>query len=254
MLAISMTSRQIKKSCSQKINKLAAAGLVVCSTLTTSFLTLEPSQARSISNNSGNITPAKTQLIAQSRGNLSQFLRKLAIRETGRKNPPSDIENRLGFIGKFQFGEALLVDLGYYKSSPNPIYKSWVSNNPSKNLWKNGWTGKRGISSKRDFLQNKNKVQEVAMGEALALNCKYLNSSLQQKGSSINKYLGRKKNGVTVTTSGILAAAHLNGAQAAADLLVNGKVSRDENGTSIVAYLKEFGGYQIPSRYAGSCK
>ncbi len=57
-----------------------------------------------------------------------------------------------------------------------------------------------------------------------------------------------------MTTSGILAAAHLNGAQAAADLLVNGKVSRDENGTSIVAYLKEFGGYQIPSRYAGSCK
>ena len=238
----------------QKNNKLVTVALVVCSTLTTSFLIPQSSQARSTFNNSNNTAPAKTQLIAQSQGNLSQFLRKLAIRETGQPNPPSNIENQLGFIGKFQFGEALLVDLGYYNIEPNAIYRPWISNNPSKNLWKNRWTGKNGINSKRDFLQNKNKVQELAMVEALALNCKYLNSSLQQKGSSIDQYLGRRTNGVVVTTSGILAAAHLNGAQAAADLLVNGRVSSDENGTSILDYLKEFGGYQIPSRYAGSCR
>lgn len=248
-----MTSRQATKSLPQKINKLTTVGLVIGSAVITSFLAAESSQARSVFNTSNDIAPVKTQLIAQSQS-FEQFLTDLAIRETGNPNPPSNIENQLGFIGKFQFGEALLVDLGYYESGPNPIYRPWISNTPDRNLWLNSWTGKNGINSKADFLANNNNVQETAMGEALALNCQYLNNSLQQQGKSVNQYLGSTVNGVTVTTSGILAAAHLVGAQAAANLLLTGQTSTDENGTSVLAYLEEFGGYEIPSQYAGSCK
>lgn len=247
-----LSSKSTNLLFAKKINRLAAISLILCSSLAASFTPLEPSQARSISNNSDDIASAKPQLIAQSRKNFRQFLRDLAIRETGSRNTPSNIENRFGFLGKFQFGESLLADLGYYKASPNPIYKPWQSNSPSKNLWRNRWTGKRGISSKKDFLRNKNGVQEFAMAEALALNCKYINDALGRK--SVNQYLGRRIKGVKVTTSGILAAAHLVGSQKAAKLLTNGEISADENRTSVLAYLKEFGGYQIPNRFAGSCK
>lgn len=261
-----MDFKHTPKSFSQKISKLAVIGVAFSATISTSFLVFKPSPAYSVFNQKNDnaiaswttskdsITPVQTQLIAQSRRNFSQFLFKLAQRETGRRNPPSNIKNRLGFIGKYQFGEALLIDLGYYKSGPHPYYRPWISNNPAKNLWKNKWTGKNGIRSKRDFLANKNNIQNVAMAEALRLNCRYLNSALQKKGRSTKQYLGRRVNGVVVTTSGILAASHLNGAQAAAGLLTNGKISRDENGTSIVAYLREFGGYRIPNRYAGNCQ
>ncbi len=249
-----MNSLLTKKIFPQKINKLAVLGLVVCSTLTTSFVKPESSYGSSILSKSNDIVPVQPQLIAQSGRSFPHFLRRLAIRETGKPNPPSNIENRLGFIGKFQFGEAKLVDLKYYRSSPNPIYRPWISSNPSRNLWKNRWTGKREINSKSDFLRNKNGVQEYAMAEALALDCRYINSALQ--GRSVKQYLGRRINGVRVTTSGVLAAAHLTGAQATAKLLLsNGRnASRDENGTSNLTYLKEFAGYQIPAPYAGSCR
>ena len=64
-----------------------------------------------------------------------------------------DIENRFGFIGKYQFGEAALFDLGYYglDSSDSNLFKNdWVGN----------WSGKDGINSKQDYLSN-GAVQEI---------------------------------------------------------------------------------------------
>ncbi|MBE9215090.1 hypothetical protein IQ247_20890 [Plectonema cf. radiosum LEGE 06105] len=55
-----------------------------------------------------------------------------------------------------------------------------------------------------------------------------------------------QREGVVVTASGILAAAHLRGEGGVAKLLLNNQVSQDENGTSILAYMREFAGYQVP--------
>jgi hypothetical protein len=50
-------------------------------------------------------------------------------------------------------------------------------------------------------------------------------------------------NGVLVTESGLLAAAHLVGAGSVRKWVRNGKISRDRNGVTLVSYLTKFNGY-----------
>ncbi|MBR8840405.1 MAG: LysM peptidoglycan-binding domain-containing protein [Stigonema ocellatum SAG 48.90 = DSM 106950] len=182
----------------------------------------------------GNSTPVS------SKGSFQDLLLALGRRETGQQNPPYNIENQLGFIGKYQFGEALLIDLKYYQAN---VY---YGNGADKNYWQGKWTGKNGINSKQDFLNNKNNAQEIAIQEAFALNLNRINSQLQQNGRSIKQFIGQQQGGVSITTSGILAAAHLRGEGGVVNLLLYNQVSYDENGTSILDYLREFGGYQTP--------
>jgi len=227
------------KSFQLNINQLSALGLLVYSALTTSFLPFESSYAYSAFKK-GDYVVAQIKQNSKFQGSLSQFLYKLAQRETGQQNPPTNIENQLGFIGKYQFGEALLIDLGYYQS--NVYYPK----NANRNNWQGRWTGKNGINSKQDFLNNKNNVQDSAIQEAFGLNWNRVNAQLKQNGHSINEYLGRTRGGVVITSSGILAAAHLRGETGVARLLLSGEVSQDENGTSILTYLREFAGFKTP--------
>jgi hypothetical protein len=50
---------------------------------------------------------------------------------------------------------------------------------------------------------------------------------------------------ITITLSGILAGAHLRGPYGVANLLLKNQVSHDEFGTSILRYIKEYGGYNV---------
>lgn len=180
-------------------------------------------------------------LSVANRGSFQDMLLALGRRETGRQNPPYNIENQLGFMGKYQFGEALLIDLGYYRA--NSYYGQ---QGIAKNYWRGIWTGKNGVNSKQDLLNNKNNVQERAIQEAFALNLNRINNQLRQNGRSLKDFIGQQRGGVVITTSGILAAAHLRGEGGVVQLLLNNQVSRDENGTSILAYLREFGGFRTP--------
>ena len=45
-------------------------------------------------------------------GDIDDFLAALFVREAGGED--HDIVNYAGYIGKYQFGESALVDLGYY--------------------------------------------------------------------------------------------------------------------------------------------
>lgn len=175
-----------------------------------------------------------------SRNNFQDMLLALGRRETGQPNPPYNIENQLGFIGKYQFGEALLIDLGYYQAN------FYYGNGASRNEWQGAWTGKNGVNSKQDFLNNQNNVQETAIQEAFALNLSRINSQLGQDGLSVRQFIGQQRGGVVITISGILAAAHLRGEGGVVQLLRYNQVSQDENGTSILTYLSEFGGFQTP--------
>lgn len=130
--------------------------------------------------------------------------------------------NRLGYLGKYQFGGAALQDLGYKDSEGN-------------------WTGKDGINSTEDFLSNP-EVQEKAQDDFRARNLEYLES----KGAT--KYIGTTFKGVPVTQEGLLTAAHLVGAGAVSQMLRTGEVPTDANGTSALEYLAAVPAQPEPSR------
>lgn len=233
---------QIIKTQSMKeiINKISTIGILASSLLATSFILPASSYANGVYNQIDSAV-TQTKQNSRTRGNYTAFLRALAIRETGQQNPPTNIENQIGFIGRYQFGEALLMDLGYYKTS-NPYIGG--GNGVDRNYWRGKWMGKNGINSKQDFLNNKNNVQEIAIREAMRYKWGLIKNRLN--GRSIGEFIGQRRGGVVVTASGILAAAHLRGEGGVAQLLLNNRASQDENGTSILAYMREFAGYQVP--------
>ena len=59
----------------------------------------------------------------------------------------------------------------------------------------------------------------------------------------INWFVGSVINGLEITESGILAAAHLAGQGNVRKFLRNGFVFEDGNGTKMTSYMKQFGGY-----------
>lgn len=114
--------------------------------------------------------------------------------------------NTLGYLGKYQFGKSTLQTIG--------------------------------VNDSIQFMNNP-KLQERAFVTLLKRN-KY---ELQ---SVINQYRGTVIDGVVITESGILAAAHLGGVGSVKKyLLSNGaKKCKDQYGTSIKHYLEEFAGYE----------
>jgi hypothetical protein len=146
--------------------------------------------------------------------------------------------NSLGFVG-YQFGEALLIDLGYYDDD------FYYGNGASTITWDGTWTGKNGVESLEDFMTKE--AQDVAIREAAGHNLQIIESGLAAAGKSLDDYLGTTINSVTISLTGVLASAHLRGAPATVELLLNGTLSNDEYGTSILQYMQQFGGFDAPS-------
>ena len=192
------------------------------------------------------IVNTKQNKASKRKGSFQDMLNALGERETGRTSTAAYtfVNPQLYFLGKYQFAEVLLRRLGYYKA------QVYYGNGADKNYWRGAWTNKRGINSKNKFLNSPN-VQEAAIKEAFAVYWQDVNSLLKQRGKSINQYLnkpikfkdGNKSKTITITLSGLLAATHLRGPDNMVNLLVQGKVSRDEFGTSILDYLEMFSGY-----------
>ena len=113
--------------------------------------------------------------------------------------------NSLGYLGKYQFGIETLKSVGIYDRSA--------------------------------FL-NSPELQEKAFVALLAKNKWELKKEIE-------KHEGTIINGIRITESGILAAAHLGGAGSVKKFFRhNGKRNfRDAYGTSIISYMKKFGGY-----------
>jgi hypothetical protein len=113
--------------------------------------------------------------------------------------------NSLGYLGKYQFGIETLKSVGVRNSTA--------------------------------FL-NSPEMQEKAF---IAL----LSQNKWELKKEIEKYSGTLLNGIYITESGILAAAHLGGPGSVKKYFKNkGKrFFRDAYGTSIQSYMKAFGGY-----------
>ena len=115
--------------------------------------------------------------------------------------------NQYGYLGKYQFGRKTL----------NAIGLSNVSN--------------------RDFLSNPS-IQEEAMFILLTKN----KHTLRRE---IRKYIGDTINGIYITESGILAAAHLAGAGNVKKFFRKGYEFRDGNGTKMTSYMILFADYDL---------
>lgn len=114
--------------------------------------------------------------------------------------------NTLGYLGKYQFGKETLKSIG--------------------------------ITDSVHFMNSPN-LQEKAFVVLLSKN-KY---ELQDY---IEKFEGKFVDGIKITESGILAAAHLGGTGSVKRFLnSNGaKKSKDDYGTSVKTYMKDFGGFE----------
>ena len=117
-----------------------------------------------------------------------------------------DVVNPWGYMGRYQFGKCTLKGLGFNVS-------------------------------KKEFLSNP-ELQEEAM---MAL----LNHNKEKLQKYIDVFDGKTINGIYITESGILAAAHLGGQGSVKRYFKNGKVFRDGNGTKITSYMDKFSGYDI---------
>ena len=117
-----------------------------------------------------------------------------------------NIVSKYGYLGKYQFSLRTLRGIGYNVS-------------------------------KKEFLENPI-IQDEAMVDLL----KYNKSVLQRY---IDKWDGRIYNGIKITESGILAAAHLTGASSVKRYFKYGINRKDALGTSIKDYMIKFGGYKI---------
>ena len=158
---------------------------------------------------------------------LQNFLNDLGARESGGNYKAF---NKYGYAGKYQMGEAALVDSGYYKK-------------PSKrfnNDWTGVFVGKDGIKSLQDFL-NSPTAQENAQIIFKKRQWLYL------KAVGADKYVGSYINGYKITQSGLLAGAHLKGAGSVISYLKSGgkNIGKDAFGTSVESYIKNFAEYDV---------
>lgn len=139
--------------------------------------------------------------------------------------------NTLNFLGAYQFGEAALVDLGYVRRDRD-LYD---------NDYGGGFTGKNGIRSINDFLNNRT-VQDKAAKAWMKIMWKYI------EAEGLARHAWRKVGNVELTPSGMLAATHLLGSGALKSFIqANGRSDiRDPYGTPLVRYINTLAGYDIP--------
>lgn len=115
--------------------------------------------------------------------------------------------NPYGYMGKFQFGKSTLRSVGIYDFNTFLKNENWQNEAFKALIAKNKWELRR----------------------------------------EIDKYCGRVINGIEITESGLIAAAHLGGPGSVRRFLrSNGRRGfKDAFGTSIISYMKRFGGYDI---------
>ncbi|MGB5941958.1 MAG: peptidoglycan-binding protein LysM [Leeuwenhoekiella sp.] len=115
--------------------------------------------------------------------------------------------NKFGYLGKYQFGRSTLLLLG--------------------------------VNDTEEFISNPELQEKTFIANASR------NKWVLRK--DIERFKGKKINGIEITESGILAAAHLAGPGNVKRFLRSGGVNgfRDAFGTSVSSYLKKFSGYDV---------
>ena len=140
------------------------------------------------------------------------FTKALGKRESGGKY---SAVNSIGYVGKYQFGLAALVDIGLVKRS-----YAGKGNSALKNP--DAWKGDMDLDT---FLSSP-EVQEEAMERYTEINYDRLQGLgvLDEESSAED-------------IAGALAAAHLKGPRGARDLILNNRDNKDAYGSRASEYL-----------------
>jgi hypothetical protein len=180
--------------------------------------------------------------------------------------------NAWGFVG-YQLGEALLIETGHYKPAQvrfgedmlaayysgdlrddawaggvrQRAHAPW-STKPLMmathvNLWRGAFTGLDGVVS-LDALRSR-PVQQSAMKRILRHNAKKILLEVEKKGERVEEHLRAlsAELNTPVTSSGLLAAAHLCGVEGVLAFLFDRREASDETGSSLMSYLIRFSGW-----------
>jgi hypothetical protein len=178
--------------------------------------------------------------------------------------------NALGFVG-YQFGESALISSGYYRPELVRMrddrgrerwFETYYFGSVADATWRDGrtevvyripgtkktivatdvnrwhgtFTGKNGIFHLEDFKVPKH--QEIVIRDHLQANRAVLVDILSRRRPGVRS--------ARCTWSGLLAAAHLCGANAAAAFVLNGTSAKDEFKTDIQTYFSTFGDFETP--------
>ena len=127
------------------------------------------------------------------------------------------------------------------------------------NRWGGTFTGKGGIYTLKDFKSGKS---DAIAKDHFTFKYNNIVKLLAADQKTVKDFIGTTlywdqldpslkppknvPNAVVVTYSGLLAGAHLRGAEGVYQLLVEHKNPQDEVGTAILQYVYQFGGYQTP--------
>lgn len=159
-------------------------------------------------------------------GTYEAFLQALANRESSGR---ASVVNEFGYIGQYQLGESALIDAGYY-----------TPDDTNANDYRGSFTGKNGVNSLSDFLSDP-AVQTQAVSDYQNVLWNQINSR------GLQNRIGQTYQGVTITESGLLAAAHLIGAGGLNQCLNGSGSCTDANNTTALSYLSQFGGFDVSS-------
>jgi hypothetical protein len=140
------------------------------------------------------------------------FRELLAIHESSGRY---GVVNQFGFLGRYQFGKMRLTDLGLIDIT--------------------GW--RWGLYDEK-FLRD-SKLQDATFAVHVAQHLRTIDRRYASK-------MGAEIAGIPLTASGLVAAAHLVGMGAVAQMIRTGNIPQDANGTTAIQYMKWMGGKDLP--------
>jgi hypothetical protein len=176
--------------------------------------------ASSVNNDSATKDYITNNLPPLSVANIKRLMDKIGESESssvpgGRQNYRE--KNKLGYVGKYQFGYAALATLGYVKQFDGNDPR----NKDNKNLENSSlWLNKNGLKSLEDYYKN-GTVQELIMFK----NLEYSYNFLKRKGAISNTDPPDK-------VAGLLSAAHIGGIGGALQLATKGITYSDGRKTT----------------------
>lgn len=161
----------------------------------------------------------------------TDFLKALGQRESSMDT--SAVNRDTKYVGLYQMGELSLQDAGVY-----------AGDGTKKNDYTGNFTGKYGVNSLSDFLADPEaQTQAITSYHNLVWNNYLTNGG---RGGAAD-YIGQTINGIEITQSGLIAAAHLVGHGKVTQWLASGGATdpQDQNATKMTEYLQRFAGYGL---------
>jgi hypothetical protein len=170
---------------------------------------------------------------AEKVANFGGFAGALKVSESS-GNPR--VVNGLGYAGLYQFGAPRLESIGVYRPGSDEDMARWSK---TGKLEPGKWSGTFNIPGHpevrtlQDFLNNK-----AAQETAFAMHTAKMDDEIKQYG--LDRYIGQKVQGFTVTRDALHGMIHLGGVGGAKQALEGRGNAADANGTSVLAYGAKF--------------